>query len=121
MEEGLRKQFIEAGVDVDNALAHFMGRQELLFRFLKQFLSDENYNNMAVCMEKEDYEGAFRAAHNLKGICANLSLVKLQGVINEQTELLRAKKWKEAREKMGHITEAYNAVIRQLTSILQGC
>lgn len=121
MDEILRRQFIEAGVDVDKALACFMGKQELLVRFLRQFLSDENYNNMIACVEEEDYEGAFRAAHNLKGLCGSLFLVSLQQVVSEQTELFRAEKWEEAKEMMQQVTEVYDDTVRKLTSLLQGC
>ena len=40
-------------------------------------------------MEEGSREGAFRAAHTLKGVCSNLSLNRLLLSVSKLTELLR--------------------------------
>ena len=40
-------------------------------------------------MENKNFEGAFRGAHTLKGVCQNLSFDRLYEVSHELTELLR--------------------------------
>lgn len=118
MDENLKQQFIEAGVDVDSAMERFMGNQELLLRFLRKFPADDNYSKIVSGIESGDYEAAFRAAHTLKGLCGNLSLSKLQAIVSEQTELLRSKKWEEATAMMPRVTEAYEKTLERLSPLL---
>lgn len=118
MEEGLRQQLLEAGVDVDRGMERFMGNQELLLRFLRKFPGDNNYRDIVSSLESGDYETAFRAAHTLKGLCGNLSLTKLQEIVSEQTELLRAEKWDEAKALMPRVTEVYQDTLEKLAPLL---
>ena len=118
MDEKLRQQLIDAGVDVDSGMERFMGNKDLLMRFLRKFPGDDNYRNIISGLESGDYETAFRAAHTLKGLCGNLSLTKLQGIVSEQTELLRAEKWEEAKALMPQVTEVYNTTIEKLAPLL---
>lgn len=118
MDEELRQQFIDAGVDVDSGLERFMGNKDLLLRFLRKFPGDDNYHNIVSGLESGDYETAFRAAHTLKGLCGNLSLMKLQAVVSEETELLRAEKWEEAKAFLPQVTEVYENTLEKLTPLL---
>ena len=118
MDEKLRQQLIDAGVDVDSGMERFMGNKDLLMRFLRKFPGDDNYKNIISGLESGDYETAFRAAHTLKGLCGNLSLTKLQEIVSEQTELLRAEKWEEAKALMPQVTEVYNTTSEKLAPLL---
>ena len=118
MDEELRRQLIDAGVDVDSGMERFMGNKDLLMRFLRKFPGDNNYRDIVSSLESGDYETAFRAAHTLKGLCGNLSLTKLQEIVSEQTELLRAEKWEEAKAMMPQVTEVYNTTIEKLAPLL---
>ncbi len=118
MDEELRQQLIDAGVDVDSGMARFMGNKDLLMRFLRKFPGDDNYHNIVSGLESGDYETAFRAAHTLKGLCGNLSLTKLQKIVSEETELLRAEKWEEAKAFLPQVTEEYETTIEKLTPLL---
>lgn len=118
MDEELRQQLIDAGVDVDSGMERFMGNKDLLMRFLRKFPGDDNYHNILSGLESGDYETAFRAAHTLKGLCGNLSLTKLQEVVSEETELLRAEKWEEAKALMPQVTEVYENTLEKLAPLL---
>lgn len=118
MDEELRQKLIEAGVDVDSGMERFMGNKDLLMRFLRKFPGDDNYHNIVSGLDSGDYETAFRAAHTLKGLCGNLSLTKLQEVVSEETELLRAEKWEEAKAFLPQVTEVYENTLKKLTPLL---
>ena len=65
---------------------------ERITKFLIKF-SNFNYDELIrKALETEDYEGAFRESHNLKGICANLSLDALEESANRLAESLRGGK-----------------------------
>jgi len=111
MEGRLKEQLEENGVDVKNTLKRFMGKEEMYQRFLGKFLKDESYENLKKSLEGKDYEEAFKYAHTLKGISANLGLEPVRQAVSEMVELLRGKanqeveewqmeeKWKEVEKK----------------------
>ncbi len=111
MDDALKAKLVEAGVDLETAMERFMNNDALLVRFLKKFPADPNYQKLVDSMEADNIEGAFEAAHTLKGLCGNLSLSAMQAVVSEQTELLRAKKGAEAKEMMPQVTEEYEKII----------
>ena len=61
----------------------------LVKKFITKFLDDGTYQELCRAMEQGDRELAFRAAHTLKGVCANLGLERLRRSSSELTELLR--------------------------------
>ena len=78
MREDIRAALVRAGVDVDGALERFMNNEGLLERFLKKFPADPNYGALKEALARGDADAAFRAAHTLKGVAANLSMATLQ-------------------------------------------
>lgn len=62
----------------------------LIHRFVTKFLDDSSFSELCSAMKDGDRQGAFRAAHTLKGVCANLSFSRLLSSVSELTELLRA-------------------------------
>ena len=61
----------------------------LIKRFITKFLDDDSYSRLCAAMEQENREEAFRAAHTLKGVSANLGFDRLLAWLGELTELLR--------------------------------
>ena len=61
----------------------------LIQRFVLKFPEDTSFEMLCAAMEKGDREEAFRAAHTLKGVCANLSFARLLASASELTEALR--------------------------------
>lgn len=83
------KEFYQlTGDGYQEAIGRLMNEQ-LILKFLKSFLSDDTMANLNKFMEEKDYEAAFRAAHTLKGVTANLSLMDLNKAAVEITEMLR--------------------------------
>lgn len=69
-----------------------MGRlltEDRVKKFLIKFLDNDMSLNITNALDANDYETAFREAHTLKGVCANLGLDKLQNSSSDLTESLR--------------------------------
>lgn len=62
---------------------------KLIERFALRFLDDPSFGELCQNMAAGNREEAFRAAHTLKGVCANLSFTQLRESSDHLTELLR--------------------------------
>lgn len=97
-----------------------MGRlltEERVKKFLLMFLNDPSFNELETAMENKDYDSAFRAAHTLKGICANLGIEKLGEVSSEITEALRAKDNDTACKLFVQVAESYRITVDALNQL----
>lgn len=94
--------------------------QRLVEKFARKFLDDQSYAQLTEAMAAGNHDDAFRAAHTLKGVAANLSFTKLRASASALTELLRAPADTipaEAGPMLEAITRDYEmtvAAIRQL-------
>ena len=61
----------------------------LVKKFITKFLDDSSFSELCQAMQEGEREEAFRAAHTLKGVSANLSFSKLLSTASQLTELLR--------------------------------
>ena len=61
----------------------------LVKKFITKFLDDSSFSELCQAMQEGEREKAFRAAHTLKGVSANLSFSKLLSTASQLTELLR--------------------------------
>ena len=95
------------GVDLKVTMERFMGREELLFKFLKKFENDESYKSLIGAMEDKQFEAAFSHAHTLKGVAANLGLGNLANSASDLTEKLRAKEYTDYEGMVEAIKKDY--------------
>ena len=61
----------------------------LVSKFLGKFLEDPSFEILCAQLETGNRPEAFRAAHTLKGVCANLSFSRLLASATVLTEALR--------------------------------
>ena len=61
----------------------------LIKRFISKFPDDSSFSELCRALEEGQREEAFRAAHTLKGVCANLGFDRLGASAGALTELLR--------------------------------
>ena len=76
------------GGDYDEALRGIPSAA-LIDRFVRKFLDDKSYEQLCEAVGANDRAAAFRAAHTLKGVCANLRFTMLKNSASVLTELLR--------------------------------
>lgn len=62
---------------------------QLIHRFVLKFLEDPSYAALCGAMDAGSREASFRAAHTLKGVCANLGFARLLESASALTEILR--------------------------------
>lgn len=117
MDEKVRVILENAGIDVEDARKRFMNNEEIYLKFLKKFLVDSNYDNMMAALEQADLEGAFVAAHTLKGVTANLSILSIYEPLKEVVEKLRAKEEPE-QTVIEKIKDARQAVQKALETLV---
>ena len=61
----------------------------LVRKFIIKFLDDDSFSKLCHAMQNGQREEAFRAAHTLKGVSANLAFSRLLASAGALTELLR--------------------------------
>lgn len=71
------------------ALKTRLPSDSLIKRFITRFLDDSSYAELCDALQKGRRAEAFRAAHTLKGVCANLAFDQLGTSVSVLTELLR--------------------------------
>ena len=87
-EMTLREIYEKIGGDYDLVLSRLLDDGRIR-KFLLKFVDSRMDVSIRQALEAGDYETAFREAHSLKGVCANLSLGALEASSTALTEALR--------------------------------
>lgn len=61
----------------------------LVEKFMGKFPNDDSYAALCAALERQNRAEAFRAAHTLKGVAANLGFTRLMNSASQLTEALR--------------------------------
>lgn len=94
----------------------------LIKRFIIKFLDDSSYSELCDALQKGQRDEAFRAAHTLKGICANLGFDQLENSASALTELLRPKDIgipEEAVSMMKDVKHDYEMTVGAIRAYLE--
>ena len=83
--EGLRQY----GANVEEGLTRCMNQEAFYIKLVEKVLLDPAFENLETTVKEKDLDGAFEAAHRLKGALANLALTPLLEPVSEMVELLR--------------------------------
>ncbi|MDO5545782.1 MAG: Hpt domain-containing protein [Eubacteriales bacterium] len=92
----------------------------LVEKFARKFLDDPSCAELTAAMAAGDHDAAFRAAHTLKGVAANLSFTRLCASAGALTELLRTPADTippEAALLMEAVTRDYNATTAAIRAL----
>lgn len=77
------------GVNTEEGIARCIGKPEFYLKMVKAALNDDGFDKLEAAVAAGNYDEAFAAAHNLKGVAANLALTPLNEPLKELTDLLR--------------------------------
>lgn len=96
--------------------------ERLVQKFALKFLDDGSYRLLCDSLEAGDREEAFRAAHTMKGICANLAFNALLESSENLTEALRDGKPPEAGEEalVARVKEDYRRTCQAIEAFREG-
>lgn len=81
----------EFGANTDEGVARCMGNEEFYLKLVATVPEQKEFDELRQSVAAGQLEGAFEAAHALKGVLGNLSITPLYDKVCEITELLRAK------------------------------
>jgi HPt (histidine-containing phosphotransfer) domain-containing protein len=90
--EGFLMTLFEFYNSLGESLDEVLGRlrqESRIAKYLGLFLNDPSFDELKNAFAKNDAKTAFRAAHTLKGVAANLGLNKLSSSSSVLTEDLR--------------------------------
>lgn len=79
------------GVDTAEGLARCYGNEALYLKLIHMVPAEGNFEKLSAAIKLNDLDGAFEAAHALKGVLGNLSMNPMYEKCSEITELLRAR------------------------------
>ncbi len=78
------------GCDVDGALVRFLNNEAFYAKCFKKFIDDPAFAGLGEALKSKDVDVAFRHAHTLKGLIANMGLTPLYDLTVQIVEPLRA-------------------------------
>lgn len=118
LDDEKKQQLSKAGIDMKEVEDRFMGNMEMLEHFLLKFTHEQSFQKMVESMELGDVENAYEAAHSLKGVAANLSMIPLNGPIAKQSDYLKNGNLDAAKQNLPIVKEQY-IKIQNALKILQ--
>ena len=71
--------------------------EAMVRKFIGKYPADTSWGSLESAINSQDWEAAFRAAHTLKGVAANMGLLRMQEASSALTEALRTGDMDSAR------------------------
>ncbi|MBD5134316.1 MAG: Hpt domain-containing protein [Clostridiales bacterium] len=117
----LKECYAALGGDYDEAMGRLRS-ERLVQKFVLKFLDDGSYQLLCDSLASGNRGEAFRAAHTLKGVCANLAFNTLLESSERLTEALRDGKPPEAGEEAlaAQVKEDYQRTRQAIEALQEG-
>lgn len=115
----MKEKLMAVGVDYDEVLKRFMGKEDFYLRMLKKFLDDKNFGELKKAVDEKDWKVAFTYAHTVKGLCGNLGLNGIMDYVAPLTEELRSEPYDEEiiRNDMQNVVKLYDKTVEIIRSL----
>ena len=102
-------------VDVKDALKRIGGSMDLYKRLLGQFTGGDHIDPLEEALNNGSMEDAARMIHSLKGVAANLSLVKLCAIATDLEQ--KVKNGLEYSDSFAELKNIYYITSQQIAEI----
>lgn len=112
-----REELKKYGIDIERGIKRFSGKRVLYIKYLKEFIKDENMQEIKSCMEAEDYQLVQKKVHALKGIVGNLSIDVLYDNSCQMMEALKQENIEKAKELFQQMSQIYIQVCDLISKI----
>lgn len=112
-----REELKKHGIDIERGIKRFSGKRALYIKYLKEFIKDENMQEIKSCMEAEDYQLVQKKVHALKGIVGNLSIDVLYDNSCQMMEALKQENIEKAKELFQQMSQIYIQVCDLISKI----
>ena len=104
-------------IDVTDALNRIGGNEGLYKKLLTRFIEGNYLDAINDAISGGDKEESTRAAHTLKGVSANLSLVKIQSLSLELEHTL--KEGMDHSVKLDELKQAYSVTLDIIADVIK--
>lgn len=103
-------------IDIDDALKRVGGNKALYSKLLLRFVEGNQLEELEKFFDSGNLEEASRTAHTIKGVAANLSLIKLRALSSELEAAIKAghdpnPKWVELKEVYNKTAEVIAEIV----------
>lgn len=78
------------GCNIDEAMGRFLNNEAFYGKCYGKFVADKAFARLGEALKAGDVKGSFEAAHDLKGISANMGITPVYELIVGMVEVLRA-------------------------------
>lgn len=79
------------GADTTEGISRCCGSETLYLKLVRMIPSEKGFDELQDAIAANDLDGAFAAAHALKGVLGNLSLTPMYDIASDMIELLRTR------------------------------
>lgn len=107
MDINYKAQLLAADVDLGATLERFRNNEDLYEKYLSIFLEDNSFDELKINIIIKNYDEAFKYAHALKGVAANLGLQSIYEAVYTLVEKLRAGDYTNVYEEFLAVEEEY--------------
>ena len=104
-------------IDMDEALSRIGGNVALYKKLLGRFVESSPFEDLKRVIDSGDRDEALRQAHSLKGVSANLSLVKIRASTIQLEELLKENA--DCSACLGELERAFSTTMAEIMRILE--
>ncbi len=121
MDTTFKTALEEMGMNVDTTINRFMGNEALYLKFLNKFQADQSVANIQKYIAEQNTEEAFKSAHTLKGVAANLGLDPIAQYASDIVEIFRGKtQFSEVdTDKLSTLNEELKKIYEALIKLLE--
>ena len=110
------------GADYQEIMERFLENEDFYLKLLEKFSKKPDIYEIEAALDKEDFEGAFRLAHSIKGGSANMGLTYLSEAMVELTDALRNPPYdiEKIRSLYSEARENFEDTMAQVEIVLEG-
>jgi len=106
----------EVYIEIDDALKRVGGNMDLYKRLLGRFVEGNHFEGLREAVQKGEPEESERQAHTLKGVGANLSLVKIAALSADIEQLLKS--GSDTSALFEELRQAYDTTVEMIKEIV---
>lgn len=112
----IQEFYSKIGGSYDSLISR-VGTDDRAKKFILMFANDQTMAELTKALNESDIDTAFRCAHTMKGLAANLSFDSLQKVSSDLTEILRHYNGEDYSAAYKEVVKKYDLIISNIKSI----
>lgn len=113
----LREFYESNGVDYDAFIHRLMGKESLAAKYVKVFLADPTFGELADAVAQKDMDQVGKKAHGLKGIALNLDFKKLGSLCVEVIAGASSANTQQVDVQFDLLKKEYEHIVSDLQSV----